>query len=94
VGTPGDFWLLARVFGPAIVEWGQNVRNSADCVGVSFMLALLSLGVWVLGKEPAEPSVPRPSSEGRTWAQVATGVNNRAKSSNKYVRTIASSLLR
>jgi hypothetical protein len=48
----------------------------------------------VLGVEPAEPSVPGPSSEGRTWAQVATGVANKTKLSNRYARTIASSLLR
>jgi hypothetical protein len=48
----------------------------------------------VLGVEPAEPSVPRPSSEGRTWAQVATGVANKTKLNNRYARTIDSSLLR
>ena len=37
----------------------------------------------VLGVEPAEPSVPGPLHEGRTSAQVATGVNHRTKPSNK-----------
>ena len=49
---------------------------------------------WLLVVEPAEPSVPRPSSEGRTWAQVATGVANKTKLNNRYARTIDSSLLR
>jgi hypothetical protein len=43
----------------------------------------------VLGMEPTEPS-----ADGRTWAQVATGVTKRAtESSSKYARALAGSLL-
>jgi hypothetical protein len=78
---------------------GVLVRN-ACCPKAKQTTALCAIVVAAIIRscwacvEPAEPSVPRPSSEGRTWAQVATGVANKTKLNNRYARTIANSLLR